>query len=828
MCVGEAPGATEEVEGKPFVGPAGNLLDEMLLSQGIQPSEVFYTNLAKERPPHNELRIWFNDQGMPNDVILRGLAELKEEIAAVKPNVILALGNYPLKFLTGKGRWNKEHGYRGIGDYRGYLYEGNGLTGGRKVIPTYHPASIFRDFSNKSIAKLDLGRARRQAATSELRRPERAWVVDPRGAAREEWRQWLTGPAGAIGPTGYPADDFLTCDIEYPNNRLVCVGFTRNRSTACTIATLNAADLEWCKRVLLSGVPLCWQNGMFDASILEWYYKINTFPLIKHDTLYAMHTAYTEYPKDLGFIGSFYSWDEHGSVPYWKDAIDWKKIGAGTQPMSDVYAYNAPDTSETHGAMRSLLDDELALDKGMANTYRFEMEMVPCLWQLSKRGVRIDVQGMQTLRARLEREHNDLETALFIMNNKQPLNSKSGPQVAKFIYEVLGVSNKNAPKTPKGAWMMNDDTLGDLLLRCTSDNQRRGITAVRKDRERRDLISKFCDIELDDDGRMRCHYDPGKTGTGRLSSAKFYPTNRGSNLQNVPTLVHVRAQFISDDGMVFGYADLKQAESLVVSHLSGDPEMLRLHSPEFEATGGDGHKYVAAYLFNKRIEDITKEERYIGKRSRHSLNYHLGPLKFMTKINADAQDTGVSITLQQAKIFIQKYLALHPYLITWWDEIRDELHQRRRLDNLLGRPHIFFDRPDSIIPEATAFKPQSTVADVLNIGLVRSLGGRVPYDTMAQAERFASIAEELYDLNYQPILQVHDAIGYQAPEANFDRVTKLLLDCMAVDITINRRGVEPYQIQIPVDVKAGYNWGEFDEKKPDINPAGLKKWKMAA
>jgi hypothetical protein len=82
MAVGEAPGAREDMEGVPFVGPAGQLLEEMMMQVGINPSDVFFTNLAKHRPPRNELSAWFDSAGNPSDPLLfEGLAELKAEFA---------------------------------------------------------------------------------------------------------------------------------------------------------------------------------------------------------------------------------------------------------------------------------------------------------------------------------------------------------------------------------------------------------------------------------------------------------------------------------------------------------------------------------------------------------------------------------------------------------------------------------------------------------------------------------------------------------------------------------------------------------------------------
>jgi uracil-DNA glycosylase family 4 len=840
MVVGEAPGAHEERVGQPFVGPAGNLLDEMLAASGIDPATTFYTNICPYRPPNNDLRAFFNDAGEPNAQVQQGLAELIGQVNRIQPNVIVPLGNYPMAMLTGVARWSKKNGYTGIGDYRGSILQGNALTGGRKCIPTYHPANVLREYSNKPIVKMDLRRAFSELGFPEIRRPIKRVVCDPRGSDRAAWLQWLRSPAGTPSipvefklPNGstewrtLPSQPFGSGDIEYISSKLLCLGATRHRDIAIVFATLNDSDIREIRDLLECGVPWCFQNGMFDCSILEWFYGVRVTQHLRHDTMLMMHVAYTEYPKDLGFIGSVFT-----DQPNWKWMVDWKKIASGEQPISDVYEYNGIDTWVTQEAAEKMLEDELQ-PKFNSLTYDFEAALIAPLWEMSARGVKIDTETLGTLRAKLETEVNAMNWGLEQVNGGTPVNVKSGPQLVKLLYDKLDVPR--GKKTATQAWSFDDGTLADLLIKAKTDQQRAVIKTIRGIRERRDLISKFCDIELDDDGRMRCHYDPAKTQTGRLSSRKFYPTNRGGNLQNIPRDTRVRMVFVPDDGCVFGYADLKSAESLVVANITGDPEMLRLHSSEFMTGEADGHRYVASYLFDKPMDKINKEERYIGKKVRHGCNYGMSWFRLMQVINAEAQETGVSINAATAKILINKYRQLHPYLEAWWRDVQAQLWKTRTIYttkkwiecNLLPhhrwtpeeeaaggawhqRPHIFFGRPDAILPEAIAQNPQGTIADTLNIGLLRAARDRT-----------------LAEMGYRGLLQVHDAIGFQAPSDRILQVASRLSELMSVQLRVERKGQEPVTFTVPVDVKIGMNWGEYDPKKPEQNPNGLvdiKDW----
>lgn len=842
IVVGEAPGANEERVGQPFIGPAGNLLEEMLAASGIDPATVFYTNICPFRPPNNDLRLFFNDAGEPNHLVQQGLAELITNLQKINPNVIIPLGNYPMAMLTGVARWSKKNGYTGIGDYRGSILKGNAIAGGRKCIPTYHPANVLREYSNKPIVKMDLRRAAEQLGFPEIRRPLKRVILDPRGADREAWLQWLRSEPGTLSPPilfepegqtpewrTLPSAPFGSGDIEYISSKLLCLGVTRHRDVAVVLGILNERDTGEIRDLLECGVPWCFQNGMFDCSILEWFYGIRVTKHLRHDTMLMMHVAYTEYPKDLGFIGSVFT-----EQPNWKGMVDWKAVGAGTQPIEHVYAYNGIDTWVTHEAAEKMLEDELTPPLNML-TYDFEVALINPLWEMSARGVKIDTATLGALREKLDTEVNAMNWGLEQVNGGTPVNVKSGPQLAKLLYDKLDIPR--GKKTATQAWSFDDGTLADLLIKAKTDQQRAVIKTIRGIRERRDLISKFCEIELDDDGRMRCHYDPAKTQTGRLSSRKFYPTGRGANLQNIPRDTRVRAVFVPDEGCVFGYADLKSAESLVVANITGDPEMLRLHSDTFMTGEADGHRYVASYLFDKPMDKINKEERYIGKKVRHGCNYGMSWFRLMQVINAEAQETGVSINAATAKILIAKYRQLHPYLEAWWRRVEIELRNTRTIyttkkwiecellphhrwtpeEETAGgawhqRPHIFFGRPDSILPEAIAQNPQGTIADTLNIGLLRASRDRV-----------------LADMGYCALLQVHDAIGFQAPRERILDVAARLTELMSVTLQIDRKGQDPVTFTVPVDVKIGMNWGEYDPKKPELNPNGLidvKDWAL--
>src|SRR5256885_2670257 len=141
LFVGEAPGVTEEAEGRPFVGEAGNFLTNVLGRNGIPRESVRLSNLAHFRPRDNKFEYLLNSPQLQ-----AGLSEIRTYIQSHRETikVICALGNWPLYFLTGKQ--GKKPG-SGILNWRGSILTCtlNGIESQLKVIPTLHPAYLLRD-----------------------------------------------------------------------------------------------------------------------------------------------------------------------------------------------------------------------------------------------------------------------------------------------------------------------------------------------------------------------------------------------------------------------------------------------------------------------------------------------------------------------------------------------------------------------------------------------------------------------------------------------------------------------------------------------------------
>jgi len=142
MFVGEAPGAEEELQGEPFVGPAGQLLTRMIQAMGLNRTDVYIGNIMNWRPqlPTVEGREQVGNRPPSDDEMRYCLPYLRAQIEVVAPEVLVALGSTAAQGLLGFGA------FKALGEVRGRWH---GFAG-RPLMVTYHPSYILRNQSNRS------------------------------------------------------------------------------------------------------------------------------------------------------------------------------------------------------------------------------------------------------------------------------------------------------------------------------------------------------------------------------------------------------------------------------------------------------------------------------------------------------------------------------------------------------------------------------------------------------------------------------------------------------------------------------------------------------
>lgn len=320
MIVGEAPGENEEREGLPFVGASGQWLDSALTHVGIDPGAVYLTNVLRTRPPFNNLDFFkVKKESLPHGYSLPALAggylhpslicevaRLREELANVRPNLIIAAG--------ATAAW-ATLSIPNIKRIRGVIHD----SPYGKVLPIIHPAVIFKDGSVRAIILMDLFKAKVEMEFPEIRRPQRRVLIDP---TLEDVVKWLRGTHNASHLSVRVA-----ADSETRGGSITCLGFARDKTEAIVIPFFDARVTHpkpggtigsyWTKRDeiivrqevnrILGASHICkiTQNGLYDIQYLlaEGYKLCN----MAEDTMILHHALYPELPKSLDFLGSIYA-----------------------------------------------------------------------------------------------------------------------------------------------------------------------------------------------------------------------------------------------------------------------------------------------------------------------------------------------------------------------------------------------------------------------------------------------------------------------------------------------------------------------------------------
>jgi DNA polymerase len=162
MLVGEGPGFHEDQQARPFVGPAGKFLDELLASIGYKRSDVYITNVVKCRPPENR-------DPLPNEIeACRGF--LEEQIERIRPRVIVTLGRYSLAWFFPRDTISKVHGHVRERD-------------GRVFVHMYHPAAALHAGGLRKVIQDEFQRI--PAALERARRSDQPVSVAVESAAEQ-------------------------------------------------------------------------------------------------------------------------------------------------------------------------------------------------------------------------------------------------------------------------------------------------------------------------------------------------------------------------------------------------------------------------------------------------------------------------------------------------------------------------------------------------------------------------------------------------------------------------------------------------------------------
>ena len=614
--VGEAPGYNEAKLRRPFIGRAGELLTRLLHASNIPRSDVYITNVIKERPgkDDNDLSGWFKSTSgkVWTSEGFREYTELLRRELSQLPNltVVIPLGNAALYALCSEVAITKR---------RGSILPST-LIPGLKCVPTIHPAFALREYLNEHLIKHDFMRALEESRTKEISLLPREILIEP---------------------SFHDCVDFLIkcnnttelgCDIEVMNEEISCISVSINPQYGISIPFVYngndyfTPDQELTIWKLLSrmlankDITKIGHNFIFDMSFILRKYNIiiNNY----HCTMIAQGIAYPDFPKGLDFVTSV-----NTREPYYKD--DGKKWFRTGGSYHKFWTYNAKDSLVCQEAFPELM--KKIVEQGNQETYEEQRKLIPPLIFMQTRGMRVNVDGLRSASKQAEdkitekildmAKLQECEVALkiekepdvykvtdrsnsscilltkseftkYCKQNPTTLNIASTQQLAELFYTKLG----NAPYKDKGHVTTNDDALKRLV--------RKGIKEAIITRDIRKIVKlkgTYYDMKMSSDNRLRSSMNPIGAVSGRLSSSQDI-FGEGGNVQNLPLIFQ---QFVlADDGYVMYIPDLSQAENRTTANIAPEPLMLKAFAEDV-----DIHSLTGGMISGLEMDEVKRQDK---------------------------------------------------------------------------------------------------------------------------------------------------------------------------------------------------------------------------
>ncbi|MDD3412181.1 MAG: DNA polymerase, partial [Eubacteriales bacterium] len=397
-----------------------------------------------------------------------------------------------------------------------------------------------------------------------------------------------------------------------------------------------------------------------------------------------------------------------------------------------------------------------------------ERPLTRVLFQMEREGFGVDAKALSELGAQFTAEIDFCRAEVYRLSGVEGFNLNSPKQLGDVLFETLHLP---APKKSKaGAYSTAAEVLESLdhpliapLLRYRKLTKLEGTYIEGLGR----LIDKT--------GRVHTTFDQTATVTGRISSLE-------PNLQNIPVRSEegreIRKAFVAAPGHVLVDADYSQIELRVLAHLSGDPAM-----QDAFRRGQDIHARTAAEVAGVPIEQVTPAMRRSAKAVNFGIVYGISGFGL-------ARNIGVS--RQEAAEFIQTYFERYPGVKHFMDECVRLGYERGYAETMFGRRRPLFElqsanRAVRSFGERAAMNTpvQGAAADIIKLAMVR-------------------VDEELTKGGFagKLILQVHDELVVECPEAEAQAVAELLQKAM--------EGVCRLSVPLIAEVETGKSW--FDAK----------------
>lgn len=512
------------------------------------------------------------------------------------------------------------------------------------------------------------------------------------------------------------------------------------------------------------GYPKYLHNAKFDQLVLSM--QSVELKGIVFDTLIAASLVTKEWQKiGLKSLSEHYL---HEIMLTFKDVVTDQGLTNFLQvPFEYALYYAANDAHQTFRLV-PLLKKELA-ELGMQNLYTtIEHPVIQVLYRMEKGGIFCDRDYLLTLKEQVTYALYEIDQSIrALIGEQQSFNFNSPKQMRELLFDVLKLPAQK--KSSKGKDFSTDK---EVLLELARLHPVPGL--ILKHRELFKLKTTYIDA-LPSYINPRTHkihttYNQTLVATGRLSSSE-------PNLQNIPVEgfgIKVRTAFKPSAECVFISADYSQIELRVLAELSGDVVLRNAF-----IMNHDIHSETAARLFDVALDNVTHEQRRLGKRINFSILYGLTPYGL-------SKDLGISFG--DAKKYITKYFEQYPGVSQWMENtiaqtkkdgfVTTYSGRRRYIPAIYEKNHVLYQEACRIAINTVA---QGTAAELIKIGMIN-------LQTV--------LDQEFSDVKI--ILQIHDELLIQVPveqsAAAEGRIKEIL------------ESVVSWSVPLVVTVRTGADW----------------------
>ena len=411
--------------------------------------------------------------------------------------------------------------------------------------------------------------------------------------------------------------------------------------------------------------------------------------------------------------------------------------------------------------------EKLLAEAEMTHVYRdIELPLSRVLRSMEKEGFLVDEQALRALGVSYRARIAELTDEIYSLAGEK-FNINSPKQLSELLFVKMGLP---APKKTSQGYTTNAEVLENLAADYPICEK------ILEYRKYKKLESTYVDALInmrDANGRVHTTFDQTATATGRISSLE-------PNLQNIPVRTElgrgIRETFVARPGWVLVDADYSQIELRVLAHISGDETMIHAFN-----SGEDIHRMTAAEVHGIAPSEVTGEMRSAAKAVNFGIVYGISDFTLARNIH---------VSRAEAKEYIEKYFARYPGVKRYLDGAVAFAKENGYARTLMGRRRYIPEIASSnfnirSFGERCAMNSpiQGAAADIIKLAMVRV------HNELKKA-----------GLEARLILQVHDELMVEAPEAEAERAKEILRECM--------ENVAELSVPLKTDISIGRNWLE--------------------